>query len=190
MEPISMTGFRRARFLAGRTLPIFLILFLCGLTISSSSAATLTWTGAVSTDWNNATNWSPQQVPTGADTAVINSGTVVSVASAQFSVLTFNGGTLGGPVLVRSNCVMNWNSGAVGAGGSLTVESNAVVNLQTGSDKPLDAPMTNSGSVLWTGGTFYIRNNNSGSLGRVVNRGTWQMQGDLSLSQWFGSGFE
>ena len=50
--------------------------------------------------------------------------------------------------------------------------------------------MTNSGSVLWTGGTFYVRNNNSGKLGRVVNRGLWQMQGDLDLAQWYGNALE
>ena len=35
-----------------------------------------------------------------------------------------------------------------------------------------------------------MRNNNSGNLGRVVNRGLWQMQGDLNLAQWFASTFE
>ena len=120
---------------------------------------------------------------------MINSGTVVVATDAQFSALNFNGGTLGGPVLVRSNCVMNWNNGVL-AGGSLTVESNAVVNLQTSNTKHLDGPMTNSGSVLWTGGTFHVRNNNSAILGRVVNRGLWQMQGDLDLAQWFGNALE
>ena len=36
------------------------------------------------------------------DTAVINSGIAVASNNAQFSALTFAGGTLGGPVLVRS----------------------------------------------------------------------------------------
>src|SRR5262245_19707072 len=98
MERISASDFRRTTFSGGRSLPIFLklfvILFVSGLTIGSSSAATLTWTGAVSSDWNNATNWSPQQVPTGADTAVINSGPVVAATNPLFSTLTFNGGTL------------------------------------------------------------------------------------------------
>ena len=64
-------------------------------------------------------------MPTSVDTAVINSGIAVASNNAQFSALTFAGGTLGGPVLVRSNCVMNWNNGVL-ANGSLTVESNAV----------------------------------------------------------------
>ena len=114
----------------------------------------IVWNGSISTDWHNATNWIPQQVPTSTDTAVINSGIVQLTTNAQFLALTFNGGTLSGPVLVRSNRVMNWNSGFLAASGSLTVESNAVVNLQTGGEKTLDGPMTNSGAVLWTGGTF------------------------------------
>jgi len=189
METVSIAGFRSKSFSTVRRVPILAVILLSNLVIGSSFAATITWTGAVSTDWNNATNWSPQQVPTSVDTSVINSGTVVASSNAQFSTLTFNGGTLGGPVLVRSNCVMNWNNGIL-AGGSLTVESNAVVNLLTSGAKYLDAPMTNSGSVQLTTGTFYVRNNNSGSLGRVVNRGLWQLQGDLDLNQWFGSAFE
>jgi len=144
----------------------------------------------VSSDWNNATNWNPQVVPTSTDTAVINSGTVVLTTNSQFFALNFNGGTLSGTVLVRSNCFMNWNNGTLAANGSLTVESNGVVYLQTASAKYLDGPMTNSGAVLWTAGTFTVRNNNGGSLGRVVNRGLWQMQGDLDLNQWFTTGFE
>src|SRR5262245_5837476 len=133
METTFIPRFCRKIFLYGRN--VFVMLFLCGLVVGSSSAATITWTGAVSSDWNNATNWSPQQVPTSTDTAVVNSGTVVVATNAQFLALTFNGGTLSGPVLVRSNCVMNWNDGVFSAGGSLTVQSNAVVNLQTGAAK-------------------------------------------------------
>src|SRR5262249_47480253 len=62
--------------------------------------------------------------------------------------------------------------------------------LQTSDTKYLDGPMTNSGAVLWTGGTFHVRNNNSSNLGRVVNRGLWQMQGDLNLAQWHATASE
>jgi hypothetical protein len=100
----------------------------------------------VSSDWHNRTNWTPQVVPTGLDTAIINSGTVLLTTNSQFFALNFNGGTLTGPVLVRSNCVMNWNNGLLAVSGSLTVESNGVVNVQTASDKYLDGPLTNAGS--------------------------------------------
>ncbi|HEX5222972.1 MAG TPA: immunoglobulin domain-containing protein, partial [Verrucomicrobiae bacterium] len=190
MEPISTPGLCRRSFVVGRSVSILVTVFLSSLAIRSSSAATIAWTGAVSTDWNNVTNWTPQQVPTSLDTAVINSGTVVVAANAQFSALTLNGGTLSGPVLVRSNCVMNWNDGILAASGSLTVQSNAVVNLQTGTTKYVDGPMLNYGTVIWTGGTLYVRNNNAGSLGSVVNLGLWQMQGDVDLGQWFATGLE
>ena len=61
-------------------------------------SAPITWTGAISSDWNNAANWSPPQVPTSTDTAVINSGTVQVASNAQFYVLQLNGGSLSGPV--------------------------------------------------------------------------------------------
>jgi hypothetical protein len=41
---------------------------------------TSTWTGAVSTDWNNANNWSPTGVPDKATSVIIPSGTLRSLA--------------------------------------------------------------------------------------------------------------
>ncbi len=38
---------------------------------SAPQPITVTWTGAVSTDWNNASNWSPASVPSGSTNAVI-----------------------------------------------------------------------------------------------------------------------
>jgi hypothetical protein len=154
-------------------------------------SAPITWTGAVSADWNNATNWTPQQVPTSMDAAVINSGTVQVTTNARFLALNLNGGTLAGALLVRSNSVLNWNSGvAIATGSSLTVQSNGLVNVQTGADKYLDGALTNRGTVIWTGGNFYIRNNNAAQRGRAVNLGLWEMQGDLTLGDWYNNGLE
>jgi len=55
-----------------------------------------TWTGAVSTDWNVAGNWSPSAVPTSSDDVIIPSGTahtatVLSVDGSAHS-LTINSG--------------------------------------------------------------------------------------------------
>jgi len=166
------------------------LLLLCVLPLASSSAASLTWTGAVSSDWNNATNWTPPQVPTSTDTAIINSGTVQVASNAQFYALHLNGGTLGGSFVVRSNSVMNWNNGSLLADGSLTVESNGVLNIATGATKYCDRSLTNHGAVNWTGGVFYLRNNNAAQRGGVVNLGLWEMQGDLALEQYYNNGLE
>lgn len=122
-------AFYGTQSLALQGVSLLSLLLLCGVGLTSARAATLTWTGAVSSDWNNRTNWSPQQVPTSADTAVINSGTVTSAPGAQFSALNFNGGNLSGPVLVAANSVMNWAGGRLAQGSSLTVQTNGAVNV-------------------------------------------------------------
>ena len=159
-------------------------------TATLTVSAPITWNGSVSTDWHNPTNWTPQQVPTTTDIAIINSGTVVADTNAQFFALHLNGGSLSGSVVVRSNSVMNWNSGTLLASGSLTVETNGALHVQTGSTKYCEGALTNAGTVNWTGGLVYIRNNNGSRKGHVVNQGLWEMHGNLTLEDWHGTGLE
>ena len=184
----SITAFFGIGRFARRSVSILSLLFLCGLVFSGASAATITWTGAVSSDWNNRTNWSPQQVPTSIDTAVINSGSVISAPNAQFYSLTFNGGYIYGPVVVGSNCVMNWTGGRLAQGSSLTVLSNAVVNLTSSTEKDLAGPMTNFGQVVLSGTSFYVLNDNNTYQGWLTNVGLWTVQGDVSLGSYWGNG--
>ncbi|HEV2208634.1 MAG TPA: hypothetical protein VG167_07650 [Verrucomicrobiae bacterium] len=102
----------------------------CGayaLVVLSCAGSQLTWTGAVSSDWTNPANWTPQQVPRAGDDAIINSGTVIVPANAAFAVLDWGGGTISG---------------------SLTVATGAVLNL-TGS-ATLEGSLTNAGTVVWS----------------------------------------
>ena len=158
---------------------------------STSQVATLTvkapivWTGAVSSDWTNTLNWNPQQVPTSTDTVVINSGNVTFTTNSQFYALTFNGGYISGPVVVGSNCVMNWSGGRFAQGCSLTVLSNALVNMTTSTEKDLGGPMTNFGHVVVTGSGFTVLNDNSSWLGTITNIGMWELQGDYGMVQYW-----
>ena len=190
MKPksISISVANKIGALAWRNAALIPLLFLCGAGPTSVLAATLTWTGAISTDWNNRTNWSPQLVPTNTDTAVINSGTVVSATNSQFNALTFNGGNISGPVVVGTNCVMNWTGGRLAQGSSLTVLTNGVVNLTGSTEKDLAGPMTNFGQVVLSGTGFYVQNDNSTYLGWVTNLGLWTLQGDLTLGSYWGNG--
>jgi hypothetical protein len=117
-------------------------------------------------------------------------GSTLLGSNVVIGVLNWNSGSVLGSLTVASNGVLNWKDGLVGAGAALTVQSNGVANLLTSAAKYLDGPLTNSGSVVWTGGAIYVRNNNAGNLGRIVNRGFWQMEGDLDLAQWFANGLE
>ncbi|QDU69525.1 hypothetical protein [Engelhardtia mirabilis] len=69
-------------------------LFAC---LASAASAQSTWTGAVSSDWHNAANWSPAAVPGPSDDVTVASGTpskpLVSTADAAVSslVVAFGG---------------------------------------------------------------------------------------------------
>ena len=147
----------------------------------TSVVATLTvttnivWTGAVGSDeWNNPTNWNAQRVPTASDHVVINSGSVMVPENAAFAVLDQMGDSISGSLTVASNSVMNWSGGTIS--GALTVTSNGVLNLTGSADKYLSGPLTNYGTVNWSGGVLHL----PGSTG-VRNFSLWDIQGDLTM---------
>ena len=92
-------------------------------------SADLTWTNSVSSDWNNLTNWIPQQVPTASDHVIINSGSVTIPADGAFAIMDWMGGTIAG---------------------ALTVATNGVLNISGSAEKDLFGALTNAGSVIWT----------------------------------------
>jgi len=91
------------------------------IAVSSTSVVTIrsdqTWTGAASTDWNNAGNWSCGYIPTTATTVVI------PVTANQ-------------PVL---------NSGSAGGVNDLTIAAGATLSL-TGNSLSIAGSVTNSGT--------------------------------------------
>ena len=109
-----------------------------------ASADTFTWTNAVSGNWNNAQNWSPNGIPGGTDIAVFStpgtytvsitdneavnilelgasSGTVTLNVSGTYTVFTVNGtGTDAAySALIFSGGILN-GSGSITLGGPLT----------------------------------------------------------------------
>lgn len=74
-----------------------------GAVVNWPVIGTVTWTGAVSTDWNTAGNWNPARLPTATDSVVIPNnvttwptltGHVTVGAMFEDGRLTINGGTL------------------------------------------------------------------------------------------------
>ena len=121
------------------------------LAAANSLAITNTWTGAVSSDWLNATNWSPQQVPTASDHVIINSGIVTVPANANFSILDLNGGALYGSWSVAGSRVVNWTAGQIGsgiAGDSLTVAAGGILNVNSSGFVSQNNLLTNSSDLV------------------------------------------
>ena len=112
--------------------PVFALLAALVLALGANTvrAADLTWTNAVSSDWNNATNWTPHQVPTAGDHVIINSGSVTIPVGGTFAIMDWMGGSISG---------------------SLTVRTNGVLHISGSAEKDLYCPLTNSSTVVWTG---------------------------------------
>lgn len=148
---------------------------------AAPTSATLTWTGSVNTDWHTAGNWSPAQVPTSADTVIINSGTVYTTTDSRFGVLNWVNGVVRGPLVVAGGGVLNWAEGELQ--GWLLVESNGVMNLSGNGAKYCYGSWTNSGivrlrdigAILWNGGVA----NRAGAL--------WEFETDSSLAWYSGT---
>ncbi|MDO8675227.1 MAG: filamentous hemagglutinin N-terminal domain-containing protein [Candidatus Omnitrophota bacterium] len=93
----------------------------------SSSAKVATWTGAVSTDWDNPSNWDTGSVPTSATDVVIPDTATKPTLSSNVSVgnLTINSGTtlsMGGKTLtVAGNLTANSSGTIQGTNATLTV---------------------------------------------------------------------
>src|SRR5512141_3068831 len=98
-----------------------------GVLLNSSTieAADLVWVGGT-TNWNNASNWSPAQVPTAADNAwITNAGsyvvTVPAVTTATVNRLTV-GGSSGSQTLAVDRATLTLNGPSVINGnGQLTL---------------------------------------------------------------------
>ena len=159
-----------------------LVLLLLALGRHDIRSATLTWNGSISTDWNNPTNWTPQQVPTASDHVIFNSGSITIPADSAFAVMDWTGGVIYGALKLTSNVVVNWSGGV--SVGSLTVASNAVLNLTGSSQKDIAGPLTNAGTVVWAGsGVVSVDNGSFGDNGLIENLagGLWDIQSDSRL---------
>ncbi|MGN0845781.1 MAG: hypothetical protein ACI4RA_00160, partial [Kiritimatiellia bacterium] len=89
------------------------------VTVSAAATGTRTWTGAAGATWNTAENWTPVDVPTHNDTAVIERAAAITLEEAGAV------GTLEAPaaeVSVTGDAVLQIASGvAVATGGTLTL---------------------------------------------------------------------
>lgn len=91
-----------------------------GEQVSFKTKTILTWTGAVSTDWDSADNWSPAQVPTVEDLVVVNSGAanypLAGIKSSCYD-LAINGGSVTVPpakmLAVKRNIINNVGASAL-----------------------------------------------------------------------------
>lgn len=150
--------------------------------LTSIAGAEYVWTGAVSTDWSAAGNWSPAGPPGVNDRAILNSTArqPVLATSTTISNLVFNSGTLSGSgTLVVKGSASEWSSGALDGTGHLVVGSGAALALKSGADKFLNGGwvLENRGSTLLSDGGRLVGNSGSG----VTNLGAFVFASDSGI---------
>ena len=168
-----------------------------------STGTNIVWTSNSDGNWNDASNWTPQQVPGPRDTVTVNAGVTVALSSsATVSNFTFNGGTLTGigpltvrsamtwsngtiltPLLIASNATLDWVAGDLETALMITNEATMTVtngqvtlgteNYQFNASNLVS--VINNGSVLWTGTMFGY------GEATIYNNGLWQSLGDDEL---------
>lgn len=100
---------KHIQFLTSMSLKTSYLLFSLFLTSFALQAATITWEGDVSSNWNTASNWNTNTVPTVGDYAVIESGGLMPIISS-------NAGTIQG-VEIKTDMTLT-----IAANGSLSVD--------------------------------------------------------------------
>ena len=94
--------------------------------------------------------------------------------------LRLDGATLTGTNVVSGTLTLN--GGAMGTGSPLTVSNGGVLNL-IGTSMNVFSPLTNAGTVNWTGGNIGVGNNGTSYTGAIYNQpgGLFLIQSDQSL---------
>ena len=173
------------------------------ITAQTLHATSFQWTNTLGGVWSGITNWSPNGVPSGGDTASItNDGTYTVIHNTSASVnlpvfvlggatgaqtLVFDGGgtfnltgwetVAANGVLVASNLWMN---------GALLVRPGGQFQLAGTSSKIFySLIVSNQGTITWSGGNL----SGGGAVGtQIYNSGLFEMTGDNSIYNGGGGG--
>ncbi len=98
------------------------------------AAASETWTGSVSTAWNNPANWNFDATPTSATNVVINGGAVTMSSPLNVASLSLNGGSL---TLSPGTGVFTTSTLAIAAGATLDIGNNSLIINYAGTADPI-----------------------------------------------------
>ncbi len=181
-------------------LPIALLLAWTALAWPQKAAAfACQWTGATSTDWATASNWSscngttPQSgdtvaIPSGGNQPVVGSGTSTGVSTvtvntgasltvASSGTLTLNSGlTGGGNLTVNSGGTLVWSAGTMDGAGTTTISAGGILTL-SGFGKTLGRTLNLAAgqTATMSGASSYMYLSTGGTFN---NNGTVDIQND------------
>jgi hypothetical protein len=120
-----------------------------------------------------------------AGTATLGSGATGTLTVLNGGTLTWNGGNIGALVL-SNGATVNWNSGTLNtalnigdgvvvnwasgtASTNVNIAASGVLNMITTGGKTLNSPMTNAGTITWSGGDVAFQNYSGGYNSSLEN---------------------
>ena len=130
---------------------------------------TSTWTGATSTDWNTASNWSPASVPFASAPVIIPTNGITNFPVATSLTIAYGGSTT-----LNSNARLTVN-GTLTNNGTLTLESGATLVQGTGNTVAgsgtfnVKQALTGAGGSTPSGRFWYLGSPVSGATSTVFN---------------------
>ena len=160
---------------------LFITALIAAMGISAASAAD--WTGATSTDWNTAGNWSGDAVPTGQN-AIINNG-----ASGNVATISANLSVTPNDIDVRNGSRLDHTAGTAGTTGGAWMfvgQDNSAGTYNLADTSTGGAGITGfaqgSGSLNATGNLLVgaFGDNRTGTV-RVNTAGTLAVSGELFI---------
>lgn len=140
---------------------------MVAVAVDGASAASLSWNGSAGADWFAPANWTPAQVPTSADDAVVDSNAAVLVAGG--TPASFNSLVLGN--ITGTTTPTLRVSGTISSAGTLTVQRGATLRMET-------TALSTLGRVIVAGGGTVTHAANSAARSFVVNL---SVTGDFDL---------
>ncbi|MGC4041420.1 MAG: fibronectin type III domain-containing protein [Flavobacterium sp.] len=144
-------------------------------------------------DWNTASTWNKNAVPTSADNIYIGSGTNVTISDARTvnsvivnpgGILTASAGTLTVNTTLANNGTVNVNGGTITTTTSIANNASATINVASGA-LTSTTTLTNAGTINATGGTITSTTALTNSGTANVNGGTITATTTLSNSGTF-----
>ncbi len=155
----------------------FYFLALLAVSATADAQTRYEWVGGSSGDWTEPANWSPEGIPAAADTAVVESSSIVIATLTENTTiagLEVEGlGAVAGDFDLTITDHLQWEGGGTGfetfrGTGTITLASGATGHMAEGTSRyqmSSGRTLVNDGSILWDGsGTWQ-------GGGRLVNNG-------------------
>src|SRR5262249_37507012 len=136
------------------------------------------YTSSQNGNWSASSTWGGAGVPGASDTAIISSGTTVTVDVVVSVANVTMTGNLNGPQSLTVTTLFNWNGGTQSGSGKTAIPSGSVMSL--GGYGTLDTRQLDISGTLNVTSSYYFYMLNNAPL---TNSGTIDFQGDGGIYQ-------